>query len=396
MGTRYLLPANRGGGSGQTYVRWDSSAGLDASVFTDLSTSFRIQHRRLGRVLRGQHAEPRHLQHGRCRRPLPTIRSCSTGPALSPGASSTRTTSSPDCVFSGGRGTAWHTDRELRAAGTDPRHLQEQPHRRPATARNLNQDCVGRGTGLRPTAGRAAPAPGTGTCTANTFCSAPGPAGPPSRQPFSCCVNAGTGTCGDPCAASTPIPTPPECRPIAAISPPTVRASRSVGGPRPVRRGRVEPRADQRLAPRLLRRGPSTILRGTPNAGCSILPRFDYNGDPGPDCGVLNYGIDPRDDDNCDGVADFPDLCPRNSEWNQTLDSDGDCGTPGSRAIRDDCRGDECECGDQDGTAGCLRYLRGRRTAWSTSRTSSASTSRSSARLRACGCATPTAIRPAT
>jgi hypothetical protein len=46
---------------------------------------------------------------------------------------------------------------------------------------------------------------------------------------------------------------------------------------------------------------------------------------------------------DCDGVADVPeDLCPFLSEWDQDLDSDGDC--PGPL-----CRGDECECGDQSG-----------------------------------------------
>src|SRR4030095_86320 len=44
-GTRYVLPANRGGNgtvAGGTYIRWDSVAGLARAAFTNLATAFRI------------------------------------------------------------------------------------------------------------------------------------------------------------------------------------------------------------------------------------------------------------------------------------------------------------------------------------------------------------------
>lgn len=91
------------------------------------------------------------------------------------------------------------------------------------------------------------------------------------------------------------------------------------------------------------------VLRGTPNTGCTLEPRYPVDGDPGPDCGVFNYGVDQRSDANCDGTPDNAgDKCPFLSEWNSAADSDGDCvaGVGGA------CRGNECECGDAnlDGT----------------------------------------------
>jgi cysteine-rich repeat protein len=84
-----------------------------------------------------------------------------------------------------------------------------------------------------------------------------------------------------------------------------------------------------------------------PDRGCSLLPRLAYDGDPGFNCSTTNYGINHRDDGNCDGVEDHADLCYWNAEFDQDLDSNGDCadGTGG------DCRGDECECGDVVGSA---------------------------------------------
>jgi hypothetical protein len=89
--------------------------------------------------------------------------------------------------------------------------------------------------------------------------------------------------------------------------------------------------------------GFQVVLRGTPQAGCTLQPRYLVDGDPGPDCGVFNYGIDQRTDAGCDGTADFvQDKCPFFSEWDQAADADLDC----AGGVDADCRGDECECGD--------------------------------------------------
>src|SRR5262245_37161209 len=87
------------------------------------------------------------------------------------------------------------------------------------------------------------------------------------------------------------------------------------------------------------------VLRGKPSQGCTMEPRYPVNGDPGPDCGVFNYGVDQRADSNCDGTADFVgDKCPFLSEWNSGADGDNDC----AGGVGGACRGDECECGDAD------------------------------------------------
>jgi cysteine-rich repeat protein len=91
------------------------------------------------------------------------------------------------------------------------------------------------------------------------------------------------------------------------------------------------------------------VLRGKPVQGCTLEPRYPVNGDPGPDCGVFNYGVDQRSDNNCDGTPDFPaDKCPFLSEWNSGADSDGDC----AGGVGGACRGDECECGDANLSGG--------------------------------------------
>jgi cysteine-rich repeat protein len=85
------------------------------------------------------------------------------------------------------------------------------------------------------------------------------------------------------------------------------------------------------------------VLRGTPNANCHITERYAEDGDPGPDCDVVNFGVRTRPDFNCDGIADAADRCVLLNEFDHTLDTDGDCaGGPAA------CRGDECECGDQN------------------------------------------------
>ena len=89
------------------------------------------------------------------------------------------------------------------------------------------------------------------------------------------------------------------------------------------------------------------VVRGAPDEGCSVLTRYSSNGDPGPSCRVINYGVRPQIDDDCDGQADFAeDKCPFLNEWDSAADADGDC-TDGDPATP--CRGDECECGDQTG-----------------------------------------------
>ena len=84
------------------------------------------------------------------------------------------------------------------------------------------------------------------------------------------------------------------------------------------------------------------VLRGTPNANCTITERYVEDGDPGPDCDVVNFGVRTRPDYDCNGVADGPDLCPLLNEFDSFLDTDQDCAISPAR-----CRGDECECGDQ-------------------------------------------------
>jgi hypothetical protein len=84
------------------------------------------------------------------------------------------------------------------------------------------------------------------------------------------------------------------------------------------------------------------VLRGTPNQGCAFSTRYVQDGDPGATCEVINYGLNKRVDEDCDGEIDNPvDLCPFLTEWDELADSDGDCPGP-------NCRGDECECGDNN------------------------------------------------
>ena len=85
------------------------------------------------------------------------------------------------------------------------------------------------------------------------------------------------------------------------------------------------------------------VLRGTPNANCHITDRYVEDGDPGPDCDVVNFGVRTRPDFDCNGVPDSPDLCVLLNEFDHLADADGDCAISPAR-----CRGDECECGDQN------------------------------------------------
>jgi cysteine-rich repeat protein len=91
------------------------------------------------------------------------------------------------------------------------------------------------------------------------------------------------------------------------------------------------------------------VVRGRPDEGCTILRRYETPGDPGDDCGVINYGVRPLYDADCDGNEDFTfDKCPQLNQWDEAADADGDC--DGEDPFS--CRGDECECGDQTSDGG--------------------------------------------
>jgi cysteine-rich repeat protein len=84
------------------------------------------------------------------------------------------------------------------------------------------------------------------------------------------------------------------------------------------------------------------VLRGTAGGNCVLMETYAQDGDPGLSCDVVNIGARTRWDGNCDGAPDSPDLCPLLNEYDPFKDTDGDCADP------DLCRGDECECGDQN------------------------------------------------
>jgi hypothetical protein len=86
------------------------------------------------------------------------------------------------------------------------------------------------------------------------------------------------------------------------------------------------------------------VLKGTPRRYCHINERYIEDGDPGPDCGVVNFGARTLADfdPNCDGVPDLADKCPLVNEFDHFADADSDCAISAAA-----CRGDECECGDQ-------------------------------------------------
>jgi cysteine-rich repeat protein len=332
MGTRFLLPPSHPefvAGGNRTYIRWDSNAGLEAASYTDLATGFRM------------HTDDSAVC---CGPDIPGLATCSFVPFQPeyPLLSERNCTQTfrfvnednvvPDWVFAGGREAAFHMDKQFVLPGQIPGVCKNNRFTA-CYATNVNSHCVAAGRAFdRPLA--CCTGLGTGTCSANTFCTATG-------TPFQCCTGPGAGNCGDPC---------PGLGDTCDLTQHGVRVQTGAGNRIPY----VSP-------------GPTTpldgdsrrdwcgwalfVMRGQPGSGCSLLPRLDYDGDPGPDCGVLNYGIDARDDNNCNGVADFPDLCPRNSEWDQDLDTDGDCGTPGSAGYPSAaCRGNECECGDQAGS----------------------------------------------
>jgi len=91
------------------------------------------------------------------------------------------------------------------------------------------------------------------------------------------------------------------------------------------------------------------VLRGTANQNCILMGRYEQDGDPGINCDVVNIGARTLVDLDCDGVPDAPDLCPLTNEFDFFKDTDGDCGNPADPNYPlPGCRGDECECGDQN------------------------------------------------
>ena len=100
----------------------------------------------------------------------------------------------------------------------------------------------------------------------------------------------------------------------------------------------------------------SYVWRGTPGQYCLLGTIYNPDdGDPGPDCGVLNFGAHQRPDLDCNGVPDAlnaragtnddgdPDYCPSFSELNM---GGANAAANQSADTDQDGRGDECECGD--------------------------------------------------
>jgi cysteine-rich repeat protein len=85
------------------------------------------------------------------------------------------------------------------------------------------------------------------------------------------------------------------------------------------------------------------VLQASAQQNCFLMDNYEAPGDPGEDCLILNFGLRPRADLDCDGVADGPDLCPFLNEFDPLANSD--FATGGDAATGP--LGDECECGDQ-------------------------------------------------
>jgi cysteine-rich repeat protein len=300
MGTRYRLPASRGGDGVKTYVRWDAGFGLvdppgcdpdnpaapNYCARMNLATTFHTHTDDSAVCCTSNNPSACDLVvPGQPNYPLLLSRTCADVGRIT-GVDDNVTS---DWIFTGGKGTRFYTD---------PNHQLAGQMAGVCTANRLRA-C------FRP--------------EATQLCTAPG-------VPYSCCTGNLAGTCGTECLA------PDTCD------------LRERGYRGQVRCGRFNTQTSNNGNPDPRCCATSvTVLRGEPSGGCTLLPRFPVNGDPGPGCQLQNYGIDRRDDDDCNGVADFSnDICPFLSEWDQDLDSDDDCPGPG-------CRGDECECGDQSG-----------------------------------------------
>jgi hypothetical protein len=185
----------------------------------------------------------------------------------------------------------------------------------------------GRGTRFRSDPEHLIPGEVHGVCTNNRFvaCTRPGTNSvcTGNRAPHDCCTGPGAGTCGTECAA---LGDTCDLRERGVRQ--TIPANQANGNPDPTRCSTV-----------------MAVLRGTPSQYCTINTKYAVNGDPGQECLIWNFGFRARPDLNCDGtedpIANGGDLCPFNNEFDYFKDTDGDCS-----GVR--CRGDECECGDQN------------------------------------------------
>jgi cysteine-rich repeat protein len=347
MATRYLLPQDRrdvlGLAEGATYLRWDSAQGiLNPTGCTETGAGGTpICARSLNATNLRWHTDDTRLCctaniAGGCtdflrqtspEYPLLVNRTCLT--ATRPFVNDENIQA--DWIFVGGKGTAFYTDPEYINPGQIPGVCRN--NRDVECFANAASMCTGAGAPYACCTG-----PRQGNCSANVLCTS----GAPFPGPYTCCTGVGTGTCDDPC---------PGLGDTCDLREPGHRIDTTCRQ----EPGTINTRRD--CSVRALYH-----LRGTPNAECALLPRMQYDGDPGKDCAVSNYGIDHRWDRDCNGFADTDpdnggpepdiDLCPFLTEWNQTADGDGDCGNPANPNYPlPGCRGDECECGDAIGTA---------------------------------------------
>jgi hypothetical protein len=318
MGTRYLLPEYRrtqlGLAPGATFIRWDKGVATEVDRVAN-STAFRL-HQDDAAVC--------------CNSPIsPTV--CSdTLPGFSTYPILWRPTCTallgirnlinednivPDWIFAAGRNSRFFTDPEHELPGQQ--HGVCLNNRDIGCTRPNAASCTGAGEPFACCTGT-----GQGNCPFAITCTGAG-------QPFPCCTGANQGSCGEECLGAFPNGDDDVCdfreRGIRIqVQPRQIR--NAAGDPVPTACGSA-------LA----------VLRGAPMTGCTLEPRYPVDGDPSPDCGVLNYGVDHRDDLDCNGEADFPDdKCPFLSEFDPAADADPDCDT----GVDADCRGDECECGD--------------------------------------------------
>jgi hypothetical protein len=285
QGTRYLLPASRGGDGTKTYIHWLDTPGHGLYRHEDDSQFCCISTTGLGCAAAGGFTEY----------PIILQRNCGIAGRIY------QLLDTNDWIFDAGPGTPFITD---------PEHIvANEIHG--VCKNNRFQGCTKPGT--------------------NSVCTGP-------SAPHTCCTGAGTGTCGTECNNLDGDPNTPGLQPDTCdLREPGLRQTRpgnlSSGFPDPTRCSTV-------LA----------VLRGTPNQYCTLNNKYDVNGDPGSDCLVWNFGFRPRPDLDCNGVEDTVqnggttnDLCPFYNEYDYFKDTDGDCAGNSSR-----CRGDECECGDQD------------------------------------------------
>ena len=295
MGTRYKLPPTHpeyNGSGNQTYVRWDYGQ-------VDPTVSVRVANNTAIRTHSDDSSTCCASTQAACDQLIPPTnvvyplllqRTCAVANRYSFEDNVTN-----DWIFPGGRGTAFYTDPSFSVPGQIAGLCKNAPQ---------------------------------------TNCTAPGSAalctvvnGVPG--PYNCCTGVGTGpTCGNECGAGD-----------------------SCDLTEPGHRAQIVNGRDTFGDPRNRVCGANMyVLRGSPSVGCTLEPQYVVAGDPGDDCGLFNFGRDRRYDGNCDGVEDIKDGCPFLSEWDQTKDSDGDCGNPalpGYPAVN--CRLDECECGDEGG-----------------------------------------------